>query len=767
MRIYKLLIIFLVLLSLSCFAKSASSDNLPATGFYSSAEKIIEKLDNDNAGFKEHFLLGMAYKKIGEQKKAILHFANSCFKFSKNTSLTLYPYTVYKYVNGFHIKSEFYDDAIYEIAALFYEYREFDYVIKFVGLINKSDSLLFRDAALVKSKAMMELGKLDEVISYLRELSFNFNDINSKSIIHIRIASAFEKKEDAVSAVKEYLDVLKLSPMSWQSGISCDRIIGLNSKNPYGFKNDEELLLAASLYHNSKYEASLEVLKKLLGRETDENSKSQAVRYAVKNYIRIGKTGQAEKLISDYKNENKLYYNLLKTEADEFWAMKKKQPAYNIYQKLYTDASEEILKESHKRIIQYLVSNNSFNENLITEFKNKYPKDKATEYFLWAIARNKIKAQDNKPAIKFLEEAVSLFPNGPYSGGVRFWLVKLYGINRENEALRLQKIKEMALLNPDSAYTWKLLDEQKDKYKPDELRNMFAEAVKSRKKEDALFSHILLFIQEKNLVENNNRILAMDFIETLKRYRSFEDNFISPELESAYKDSLKGIEKYFTIGYTEGINRELGIIPDKDRESRIDKFKMLAYLGAKYNNYYLGATSIIKLLRYYNIKENIALLSGDVITGLLPKAFSEEVEAVSGQSIPKEMVYAVMKAESTFNHKAVSSAGATGLMQLMPATAKDIAKQLKIKDFDLKDPAVSISFGVKYLAWLNKYFKGDFEAMMAGYNAGAGNVKRWLNNFNSTDDDYLTEFIPFEETRSYILRTKKFFIQYGIVYRSN
>ncbi len=767
MRIYKLIIIYLLHLPLSCFAEPAGSNNLSAVGFYSPVGKIIEKLDNENAGYKEHFLLGTAFKKQGEPKKAILHFANSCFKFSQNTSLKIYPYTIYKYLNGFHFKSDFYDDAVHEIAGLFFEYREYEYVIKFVELMKRSNTALFRDAAILKSNAMMELGRLDNVINHLKELHSKFTDLNSRSIIKIRIASAFEKKEDFANAVREYLAVLKLSPGSWQSGIACNRIIGITSKIQFEFNNDEALLLASSLYYNAKYENSQEVLKELLNRDPDENLRNEAIIYTVKNSIRTGKTGYAESLISQYRNDRSLHHKFLKIEADELWTMKKKQPAYGIYLRLLDDSADDILKDSYKRILQFQVGNNIFDENLITGFKDKYPKDKAAEYFLWAFVKNKIKVKDNGTAVKFMEEALSSRPDGAYSAGYRFWLVKLYGTAKENDNLKLQKIKEMAVLNPDSAYTWKLLDEMKDKYGPEELRNMFAESVRSRKSEDAIFSHAVLYMQEKKLSERNNRIHAMDFIEILKRYKTLEGSFRSPDLESGYKDNLKGIEKYFTIGYTDGINRELAVIPDKDRESRIDKHKMLAYLGTKYNNYYLGASSLIKLLKYCNLRENIFILSEDIIKTLLPDAFYEQVEANAGQGIPKEMVYAVMKAESTFNHKAVSSAGATGLMQLMPATAKDIAGQLKMKDFDLKDPAVSIGLGVKYLAWLNRYFKGDFEAMMAGYNAGAGNVKKWLKDYNGNDDDFLTEFIPFEETRSYILRTRKFFMQYKTVYGIN
>jgi soluble lytic murein transglycosylase len=764
MKIYKIITINLAVIFFSCFANAKEDTYISKIGFYGSPDEIIQKLDNENAGFKEHFLLGVSYKKNGELKKAIYHFANSCFKYSNNTSLKIYPYTVYKYINGFHIKSDYYYDALYEIAVLFFEYREFEYVIKFVDRLSRSNTALYRDAAIVKSNAMMELDRYDDAISFLKELVSQFDDVNSKSLIHIRLASVYERKEEIINAIVEYFNVLKLDTKTWQSGIACDRILGNILKVKYEFKNNEELLLAVSLYHNTKYSSSIDILKKLLNAEMDEQSKKGAIDYIIKSYVRTNKPGEADSLISHYINDVSSYYKLLKIEADELWALKKRQLAFNIYQKIYANTTDELLRESHKRIVQHLISRNADYEKILIGYKDKYPKDKATEYFLWELARNKIKANDNKSAVKYLEECLSLFPKGAYSSKIRFWLVKLYGTERKNDVQ--QKIKEIVVINPDSAYTWKILDELKDKYKPEELKNIFIEAVKAKNPEEALFAHSLLFIHEKDFAEKNKRIAEMNFIDTLKDYRTFENDFNSPDLDSELEDILKGIEKYFIIGYTEGINRELGLIPGS-REYKMDKHKILAYLGAKYNNYYFSASSILKLLKYYNLKENITILSDNIISKLFPAAFSEQVEAAcTERNIPKEMIYAVMKAESTFNHKAVSSAGAVGLMQLMPATAKDIAKGMKIKNFDLKETATSINFGVKYLAWLNKFFKGDFGTMMAGYNAGAGNVKKWMKEYNNSDDDYMIEFIPFEETRSYILRTGKFFIQYKLLYGS-
>jgi tetratricopeptide (TPR) repeat protein len=760
----KITIIVLIVVFISCFAVAVEDNDLAMTGFYSSRAEIINKLDNVKAGYKEHFLLGVTYKKNKELKKAILHFTNSCFKYAGNSRLKLFSYPVYKYVTGFHIKSEYYDDAVYEIASLFYEYREFDYVIRFIDLIKKTNSVLYRDAVILKSNAIVELGRYDEAVKLLKELLSAFDNSDSKSIVYIRIASALERNSDYAGAIKEYFSVLDLSASSWQAEIACDRIRGLASDIQYEFTDNENLLLAAALYYKSKISDSLEILKILIQKETDEQLKQKILTYSVMAYVKAGKLGEAESLISGAKDNISSYHTLLKTEADELWSSNRRQPAVIIYQKLKEESTDRIQKESYRKIAQFMFERKGMGyEKLITDYKEKFPEDKALENFLWLLVKNKLAVNDLIAATKYLEESLILFPAGPHSGRTRYWLVKLYqAAGRKDDAS--QKIMEMAVMNPDSAYTWKKLEHIKDEYRAEDLNSKFDQSVLSKNDVHALFYHALLFIKQKNFSERDDRIKAMEFISAVGKFGQLNDIIKKPELVSGYKYNLNTIEKYFAVGYNEGINREMSSVPDK-KEFLQDKNKTLAYLGSKYDNYYYTVTSVIKLLDHYHLLENITLLPADTVRVLFPLAFKGQVEKdCEERKVPREMVYAVMRAESTFNHRAVSSAGAEGIMQLMPPTAKGIAKDMKLKEFDLKDPLTSITFGIVYLSWLNKMFKGDFESMVAGYNAGAGNVKKWQKEIINKDTDYFIEFVPFEETRTYILRTNRLFLQYRTIY---
>lgn len=124
----------------------------------------------------------------------------------------------------------------------------------------------------------------------------------------------------------------------------------------------------------------------------------------------------------------------------------------------------------------------------------------------------------------------------------------------------------------------------------------------------------------------------------------------------------------------------------------------------------------------------------------------------NGFSVDPALLYAVMRQESGFNPNAISSAGATGLMQLMPATAKAIGAP---KTASLKDPLVSLAYGQKYIQRLldEPSVNGDLFLLAVSYNAGPGNLIKWKQSIKGSDDPlYFIENIPSQETRNFVER---------------
>ncbi len=124
--------------------------------------------------------------------------------------------------------------------------------------------------------------------------------------------------------------------------------------------------------------------------------------------------------------------------------------------------------------------------------------------------------------------------------------------------------------------------------------------------------------------------------------------------------------------------------------------------------------------------------------------------------VPTEIVFAVIEVESGFDERAVSSQGAKGLMQLMPATYRDICSRIGITPDEqaIFDPAVNIQCGTYYLAYLYEMF-GNWDTVFAAYNAGLGNVSAWLESKEYADGQGGLAKIPFPETARYVQLVKK------------
>ncbi len=156
-----------------------------------------------------------------------------------------------------------------------------------------------------------------------------------------------------------------------------------------------------------------------------------------------------------------------------------------------------------------------------------------------------------------------------------------------------------------------------------------------------------------------------------------------------------------------------------------------------------------------------------------PLAFGELVRAdEASHQVPPFLAFAIMQTESRFDPGATSWAGARGLIQLMPATAKDLARQAGLVDFDpdtLYQPAQNLDLGTRYLGNLVRRFGGDDAAVplaIPSYNAGAGAVEKWLDRRRSWDFDLFIEAIPFDETRAYTQSVLERWLTYRWVHGS-
>lgn len=225
-----------------------------------------------------------------------------------------------------------------------------------------------------------------------------------------------------------------------------------------------------------------------------------------------------------------------------------------------------------------------------------------------------------------------------------------------------------------------------------------------------------------------------------------------PTVDSMRRATLRNVDLVRAVELLYATdNRDLVVpfVADLDRVGDVDVLTLIAETAARHQD----ARAMLYLGR-----------------GALARGFAFEQYAFPGVGLPKyvpigpkadrSLVYAIARAESAFNPGVVSVAKARGLMQVMPATGRTIARRLGIK-FDpkrlLNDPSYNVQMGSAEIADLVNTYDGNHVLAFVGYNAGRGRVKEWVARYGDPRNPNVdvvdwVERIPFTETRIYVQR---------------
>lgn len=145
-----------------------------------------------------------------------------------------------------------------------------------------------------------------------------------------------------------------------------------------------------------------------------------------------------------------------------------------------------------------------------------------------------------------------------------------------------------------------------------------------------------------------------------------------------------------------------------------------------------------------------------------PLAYQDEIsQSAAKVEIDSGWAMAITRRESSFMSDATSPVGARGLMQLMPATAKQMAKK-PVKLAQLNNPVTNIDYGISYLNYLMKRNDGNLLMATAAYNAGYSRVKQWVPKDYAVPADVWVETIPYRETREYVKAVMAYYQIYNI-----
>lgn len=191
----------------------------------------------------------------------------------------------------------------------------------------------------------------------------------------------------------------------------------------------------------------------------------------------------------------------------------------------------------------------------------------------------------------------------------------------------------------------------------------------------------------------------------------------------------------------------------------------------KHSYSYRAAKPIVVVALFFIITLVLINNSTTIIRMAYPIKYKDSVEKYSRQfNVDKNLVYAVIKAESSFSENAVSKKNAVGLMQITEKTGAWGAKTLNIENYryeSLFNPDVNIMIGCWYLSTLMKEFNNNLQLTLTAYNAGSGNVNQWLGDVRYSFDGSNLSNIPFDETQNYVLKVNEYYRVYKKLYEKN
>ncbi len=246
-----------------------------------------------------------------------------------------------------------------------------------------------------------------------------------------------------------------------------------------------------------------------------------------------------------------------------------------------------------------------------------------------------------------------------------------------------------------------------------------------------------------------------------------EINLSSPGL-LADDPRLQRGDAFWELGLYDQASAEFASMSSDFIKDPANGFRLVDHL-VNLGFYRLAITTSRQILDAANLDDAGTLTAPLYFTHIRFGPYFKEVilPEAKKNNLPPLLLMSVIRQESLFEGFAESSAGAIGMMQIMPATAKDEVVRMgwppNYDESDLYRPVVSVGLGAHYLARLIDLFDGDIFAALAAYNGGPGNAQAW-NDMANNDPDLLAEVIRPDETRTYLKQIFTFTKIYEQVY---
>ncbi|MCB9058235.1 MAG: tetratricopeptide repeat protein [Calditrichae bacterium] len=469
--------------------------------------------------------------------------------------------------------------------------------------------------------------------------------------------------------------------------------------------------------------------------------------------------GQLEEYIKSEKDEKlkeKARFNLVRL----YYVKGQYQTALYGFKNLLENLANKNLEPSIRLYFARIYLNQGKKQQAIDaylDYADRYPRRRISPEAVWKAAWISEELQDLSQAQELYGIVRKRWPGSSYAREAYF-----------REGFTFYRLGKISLAE-------NIFNEIRYKRWPDIHRNraQYWDALCSELQNDSLTARYL----RKELAVN-----LWDDYYTMKSYLLHKDEFDSSTgIIEQFKNSNKRLLYYATgfsslLKYFEEAFEVQEVLGDKYAFGALEDIKLVA----KSHEEWVALAEIYKKLQAYGkayrtydyidkkfYSDQNYTEKSFILKERFPYYYDSYITRYSkSNNIEPELVLALMKQESVFDFKAHSWANAYGLMQLIPATAREMATLNKtpfISPNQLFDPEYNIKLGTRYLRQLSYSFNGRKEHMLAAYNAGPHRVKRWKKLPGSDQIDVFIENVEFEQTRDYVRKVMKNYWAYKLL----
>ena len=568
-----------------------------------------------------------------------------------------------------------------------------------------------------------------------------------------------------------------------------DAIIYFNNnfqKEALNLPNNIKYKMATELYEAGFRTPSLNYFNSLI---KQNYNKANCLYYTARINQQEKKREEAAKLFDIYlaNTNNKSYRRLgLYYSADNYYKLKNTKKSISLYQTFL----KEYPKDDYVPRIYNIFLNESLNANnlisakrYLTNSLKKFPNNRWTETSLKSYLRKSLRLKNKTETyygLKILEERHSKLRND-FILSWNIWIANEFkDFNKRDEY-----VLETLLTSKNPYYIKGALTlANKDMlqnvysnnaYNMEEAKKFFANSNYSKTLE---FLNKIQFIdyiatkREDKLVKE-----ARDIAKKIFMQNKFVKDFYSKKTENEIfnelslqtrKESNKSILLYY-YGDNQNAYNEFDKIYSKTQTTYpLFYYAQKIFLDSANTKRFMQICNNIGKYFGYPYSQNVDLLPEEFRKYIYPRYFDDlVVPEAKYYKIEPEFIYSIIREESLFDSKALSWAGARGLMQLMPATARAENKKTRYKfnPLNLYDSKQNIYLGISHLSWLfQSENASNYIIVAAKYNAGSSRGNRWKNEYGTNNMYRTGRFIDIEETEYYVEKVMKSYEYYSRYY---